>query len=116
MNNEEMRNKLKDCSQELSKIRDMMNVDEMSLRCDALERLSEANDFWDDTDNASQTLEEINNLKMKIDNYMKLKSSLDDMDVKVQISESNSSSNFENEFNEFLKDFNLKILDLNLKI
>ncbi|MCQ2749215.1 MAG: hypothetical protein MJ246_04370 [Clostridia bacterium] len=45
MNNEEMRNKLKDCSQELSKIRDMMNVDEMSLRCDALERLSEANDF-----------------------------------------------------------------------
>ncbi|MCQ2749216.1 MAG: hypothetical protein MJ246_04375 [Clostridia bacterium] len=53
---------------------------------------------------------------MKIDNYMKLKSSLDDMDVKIQINESNTYGNFENEFNEFLKDFNLKLLDLNLKI
>ena len=116
MTNDEMKDKLKDCSKELSKIRDMMDVDNLSLRCDALERITEEDDFWDDTDSATQTLEEINNTKMKIDKYMKLKSSLDDMDVKVQINTENKSLEFDNEFDNFLKDFKLKILDLNLKI
>lgn len=116
MNNNEMRSKLKECSKELFQIRDMMNVDELSLRADALERITEDDDFWDDTDNASKTLEEINNIKMNINSYMKIKLSLDDMDVKVQINEGNKSSEFENEFDEFLKDFKLKVLDLNLKL
>ena len=114
MNIDEMKSKLKDCSKELSRIRDLMDVDNLSLRVDALERITEEDDFWDDTDSASSTLEEINDTKMKIENYMKLKSSLDDMDVKVQINE--KSESFENDFENFIKDFNLKILDLNLKI
>lgn len=116
MSNEEMKTKIKECSKELSKIRDLMDAHNLSLKVDALERISEEDDFWDDTDNASRTLEEINDIKMKIDNYMKLKSSVDDMDVKVQINEKNKSEEFENEFDNFLADFKLKILDLNLKL
>ena len=44
-----------------------------------LEEQTTQNDFWNDTDNSSKVLKQINNLKSKIEGYKKIKSELDSL-------------------------------------
>ncbi|MCE1164186.1 MAG: peptide chain release factor 2 [Bacteroidetes bacterium] len=79
---------LKDSREKLETLRRFLEIPEKKTRLKELEDVSRKNDFWEDQKNAQTTLQEIANLKRWIEDFEKANELLSDIDILMEIGES----------------------------
>ena len=75
---EEAKYELLEYREKLNELRSALRIDELMGKVDELEKQTYAEDFWNDQENSSKVLQNIKQLKDKIENYEKLSSKLED--------------------------------------
>ena len=75
---EEAKYELLEYREKLKELRSALRIDELTEKVESLEALTYAEDFWNDQENSSKTLQNIKQLKDKIENYERLSAKLED--------------------------------------
>ena len=75
---EEAKYELLEYREKLKELRSALRIDELTEKVELLEALTYAEDFWNDQENSSKTLQNIKQLKDKIENYERLSAKLED--------------------------------------
>lgn len=112
---------LDDQKQKLTKLRSLMDEAAQSLdieglraQLDSFNSQMEAPDFWNDVERANQITRDATPVKSKVAAYDKLASSLDDIEVMIEMTEESQDEELLEELNESLKEADSDAEDFHL--
>lgn len=112
---DEIKNKLLSLAPELSELREALALDAAADEVRTLEALTHASDFWDDTQNSQQILQNIKRLKQKNSDYTHLCSMYSDCEtlISMAVEEEDESllSEIEDAFSSFCDEMQRMKLD-----
>ncbi len=98
--------------QQKNRIHEMGNsikIDELTIKLNELEKQTENQNFWNDVENSSKVLAEINELKKKITNYKVVENDVKTISDMIDLLRLESDKELEKELNDLLESTNKKI-------
>ena len=84
---EELKQRLLTFEEPIQNIKDALNIDELCVEVEELEKKSAEPDFWDDMENSRKIMQKIGSLKSKITSYNDLKNDFDDALVMIELAD-----------------------------
>lgn len=105
---DDLKTQANDLEKRVNELYDVLNIEKTKKDYDELQKQIAVPGFWDDIENSQKTLQKSKNLEKKINDFKKLKSSLDDIQTLIDLSieeEDNSSvDEINNEIEKFQKE------------
>ncbi|MEB3149987.1 MAG: peptide chain release factor 2 [Sphaerospermopsis sp.] len=83
----ELKREIETLSSRLGKTQDYLDVPALKAKIQDLEQISAQPEFWDDQNQAQQTLQELNDLKSHLDQYYQWQANLEDTKAVVELLE-----------------------------
>ncbi|NLZ52943.1 MAG: peptide chain release factor 2 [Thermoanaerobacteraceae bacterium] len=85
-------------------------IDKLNFEIERLEQKTVASDFWDDQETAQKILQEMNNLKSKLESYTSLVKKYEDLETLLELCIETDDDELEQELAQETKNF-IKLLD-----
>lgn len=111
---EELNQRLMQSEEPINNLKEALDIDNVKIQIEELEKQSAAPDFWDDMENSQKTMQKIGSLKAKVASYENLKNDFDDAQVMIELANEEEDESLVEDCTKSVDDIEKRIEKLTL--
>ena len=111
---EELNQRLMQSEEPISNLKEALDIDNVKIQIEELEKQSAAPDFWDDMENSQKVMQKIGSLKAKVASYENLKNDFEDAQVMIELANEEEDASLVEDCTKSVDDIENRIEKLTL--
>ena len=111
---EELNQRLMQSEEPINNLKEALDIDNVKIQIEELEKQSAAPDFWDDMENSQKVMQKIGSLKAKVASYENLKNDFDDAQVMIELANEEEDDSLVEDCTKSVDDIEKRIEKLTL--